>query len=101
MITTIPASVLELGIDFEGYADIARNVGRIRIIPLWKREKILEEADKKLSKNLNGKISRALLDIANDREFYEIAGVPYYEGPPEGEKIFITAFADYLLRIKR
>ena len=77
MLTTIPISALEIGIDFEGYVEVAKNIGRMLIIPLWKRKKILEEADKKLPKDINKKIRRVILDMANDKEVYNIAGIPY------------------------
>ena len=36
--------------------------------------------------------------MAYDQGIYELAELKYYEGPPVGEKLFITSIADYLLR---
>lgn len=99
-IESIPVSASELGIGFEGYNELARNISRmISIIP-EQRQKILERADKELPGNIISKANGLVMDLANDRKVYEIAGLPYHRGPPEGQNLFITAVADYLLRTR-
>ena len=36
--------------------------------------------------------------MAYDKGIYELAELKYHLGPPENEKLFISAIADYLLR---
>jgi len=100
MITSIPLSAFKLGIDFQGYKELAENIHRMSLISRDKRQGILEIADKELSRKVQGCIFDLQYDMASDREVYKIAGLNYANGPPEGEKLFITAIADYLLRHK-
>ena len=66
------------------------------------REDILEEADKtfplKIREKLLPKVRKLLTDMAYDKGIYELAELKYHFGPPENEKLFISAIADYLLR---
>ena len=98
MMATIPLSALELGINHKRYEELARNIGRMKLITLEQRKSIIEEADEKLPINLFPTITRLLEDMFYDREVFKIAEIPYHKGPPKNEKLFITAVADYLLR---
>ena len=98
MITSIPASALELGIDFQEYEKISRNIRRIRLIPKEARQRILDMANEKLC-NKTRTLGLALIkDMAYDRIVYRLAGLSYADGPPERGGLFITSLADHLLR---
>lgn len=98
MITSIPLSALELGLGFQRYEEISRNIGRIGLIPKEARQRIIDMANEKLS-NKTKTLGLALIkDMAYDKSVYQLAGLDYSEGPPEEEGLFITAVADYLLR---
>ena len=98
MIESIPLSALELGIDHERYEELARNIGRMRLINPEKRQRILEDANEKLPKDIFSKAQRLITDLSYDRGVFKIAEIPYHKGPPVGENLFTTAVADYLLR---
>lgn len=95
---TIPLSALELGIDPKGYNNLIKNVNRMKLLSLEKRQKILENADKELPKNIFTKVRKLTEDLEHERTAYEIAGIPYHEGPLINQKIFTSAVIDYLLR---
>ncbi len=97
MFNSIPVSALKLGIDFQGYEELAQNIKRVSLIPQHKWYGILERADKEL--NFNQKdISKLLLDMLYERKLFKIAGLKYHKNPPKG--LFKTALTDYLLREK-
>ena len=100
MMESIPLSALELGIDFEGYDDLAQNIRRMRFLSLRERQRILERADKELPENIISRANELREDLSNDKNVYEISGIPYHKGPPEGQKNFTTAIFDYLLRTR-
>lgn len=100
MLTHIPKLAHELGIDFKGYEELAKNIQRMSMIPLWQRIKILERADSELPLELRIRAYPLVEEMAYDRQVYEIAGLEYSKGPPAEQKLFITALADYLLRHK-
>ena len=98
MIESISVNALELGIDFEDCVKIAQNIRRMRLLLPEQRQRILERADKELPREIISKANELVRYLANDRKIYEIAEIPYHRGPPEGQNLFITAVADYLLR---
>ena len=100
MMESIPLSALELGIDFEGYDKLAHGIGRIGLLLPEQRQRILERADKELPKNIISRANELVVDLSNDKNVYEISGIPYHKGPPEGQKNFTTAIFDYLLRTR-
>ena len=100
MINSIPLSALKLRIDFQGYRKLSENIHRMSLISKNERQKILEIADKELSSKVQSCAFDLQYDMADDREVYKIAGLSYANGPPEREKLFITAIADYLLKHK-
>ncbi|MFH1801527.1 MAG: hypothetical protein ABH804_01700 [archaeon] len=91
-------SMVELGIGFEEYDSIARNIRRVSLIPLHKRIKILEDGNERISDETKLKIKNLLLDMAYDKRVYDLAEINYSKGPPKGEGLFITAIVDYFLR---
>jgi len=93
---SIPLSAVELGLNFKDYEELARNVGRMANIPLSGRIRILERAEKILLPNKN--YEKLIMDIAYDPKVFKIAGIEYYKGPPKGEKLFISALVDFLMR---
>ena len=99
MITSIPKSALKLGIGFQEYRELSENIHRISLIHRNARQRILDQANKELSDKINPMLA-LIRDLADDREVYKIAELSYANGPPEGEGLFITAVADYLLRHK-
>lgn len=100
MITSIPLSALKLRIDFQGYRELSENIHRVSLISKDERQRILEIADKELSSKVQSCVFDLQYDMAYDKEVYKIAGLNYGGGPPKGEKLFITAIADYLLKHK-
>jgi len=100
MMESIPVSALELGIDFEGYDDLAQNIERMGFLIPEQRQRILKRVDKELPENIIFRANELIDDLFNDRNAYEIAGIPYHEGSPEGQQIFTTAVFDYLLRTR-
>lgn len=97
MINSIPLSAVELGIDFEEYEKIAWNIRRMSMISRTARQEVLERAQEAWPLEKRIKILKLGEDMADDRAVYKIAGLNYADGPPQGEKLFITAVADYLL----
>ena len=99
---SIPISAMKLGIDFEDYEKLGRNIQRIKAISLIARQSILEKADEtfplELREIILPKVRQLRRDMEYDRGIYTLTGIKYKDGPPEGEKLFITAIADYLLR---
>lgn len=98
MITLIPASALELGIGFQEYEEISRNIRRIKLIPKEARQGILDRANEKLCDRTRTLCLNLMEDMAYDRRVYALAEIDYANGPPEGEGLFITSLADHLLR---
>lgn len=93
-------NALELGIDFEDYIKIAQNIRKMRLLLPKQRQRILERADKEFPREIISKANSLMRELAYDRNVYEIAEIPYHRGPPEGQNLFITAVADYLLRTR-
>ena len=62
------------------------------------RQRILDRANKELSAELRTQTLPLIEKMAYDREVYKEAGLNYALGPPQGEGLFVTALADYLLR---
>jgi len=98
MIETIPLSASKLGICHKGYIELAWNIKRMGLLSPKQRQRIQEEADEKLPKSIFQRAYKLVIDLAYDREVYEIAEIPYYKGPPENQNLFTTAVEDYLLR---
>src|SRR3989344_7393853 len=98
MINSIPISAVNFDIDFKEYYELAQNIRRMKFLTKEQRQKILDRADEKLSKDTFHKAKKLIEDMSYDREVYKIAEIPYHEGPPKGQKLFTTAVADYLLR---
>ena len=98
MIRTIPLSALELGISHEDYTQIAESIKEIGFFSQEQRDKIQEKAKRELSKKTLRQTHKLVVDLAYDREVYEIAGISYDNGPPEGKNIFTTAVDYYLLK---
>ena len=99
MITSVPIGIIQLGLGFEDYSKIAKNINRILNIPESKWQKILNRANSELSPKTREIGLRLNSDMAYDREFFTEADLPYHEGPPI-PGCFITSLADYLLRNK-
>lgn len=100
MVTSMPPPVSKLGLSLEDYFNIAKNIGIVSLLSKDARQKILDRANEELSAELRRKSKPLIEKMAYDRQVYEIAGLNYAKGPPEGEGLFITAVADYLLRNK-
>jgi hypothetical protein len=97
MIDSIPVSALKLGIGFEEYEKVARNIARVRSIPLRARQETLRRAERELPPETINDADKLVWDMADDRAVYKIAGLKYSRGPPPGENLFTTAVLDYLL----
>jgi len=91
-----PLSALELGIDFEVYGELARSIRIMRSLSPEERQRIREKADEELSGDTIFRANKLAYELAIDKDVYEIAGIPYHKGPPEGN-LFITAIISYLL----
>jgi hypothetical protein len=94
---SIAVSAVKLGIDFQGYEEVARNIQRIDLISLVARQNILERGMEELPLSTRIKICNLVDDMGDDREFSKIAGLNY-SNPPRGQKLFVTSITDYLLR---
>ncbi|VVB83137.1 Uncharacterised protein [uncultured archaeon] len=97
---SIPLSAWNLGIGFEEYPVLARNISRMKNISKRAREEILSQGEEQFSEEQWKLISKLQEDMADDREVYKLAELDYWRGPPEGEKLFITSIVDYILRSK-
>lgn len=97
MMETIPLSALELGIDYEGYIELAKNIKVMNLLSPERREYIQKEAYEKLPERIFQQTQKLVLDLTYDREVYKIAEIPYHRGPG-GTNLFTTAVDDYLLR---
>lgn len=89
---------IESFLELDNEEVLAQNIGRMQFLTELQRLKILSRADNELPREVYLKAKKLILDLACDKKVYEIAGLPYHEGPPEGEKLFKTAIADFLLR---
>ena len=98
MINSIPCSALSLGIGFEAYEELARSVKDIMLMLKHQRDDLVKSANILLDRDMQKKIINLVEDVADDRSFYEIAGLKYWKGPPEGENIFTTTVVHYLLQ---
>jgi len=98
MISSIPVSAVNLGIDFKGYEELAKNIREIACLKIEDRQKFLDIANITFSRETNLKINKLVFDMADDREFYKLANMDYVRGPPEGEAIFTTTVIYYLLK---
>ena len=99
-ITSIPKLVSDLGMNFQDYENIAKNIKRMSLISSEARQRILDRANKNLSAELRKKAFPLIEQMAYDRQVFKIAGLKYSNGPPEGKGLFVTAIADYLLKNK-
>ncbi len=97
---SIPLSAFELEIDENGYNEISRNIAWVQNLTQMQRQNILERANKELPIDIESRVRKLIIDMANDRAVYKVAELKYHKGPPEGQGLFITALADYLLREK-
>ena len=94
---SIPVEVEELGLCAGDYIGVAKNVRRVLNISADGRRKILDRANLDLSERVID-LSRSLaVAMANDREFFDEAGLEYWKGVPPGG-CFAVALVDYLLR---
>ncbi len=100
MINSIPISALRLGIGFDEYEKVARNIARVSLIPPRARQEIVKRADGELAPKIIDLINELVMNIAYDRAVFKIAGLKYWRGPPPGENLFSTAVADYLLTVR-
>ena len=98
MISSIPLSAQEFGIGFREYEEMARSVRDVRLMTRSKRNEILKLGGILLGRDVQNRAMQLLEDTCDDRGFYNLAGLPYWKGPPVGEKIFITTVIGYLLR---
>ncbi len=95
---SIPLSAFKIGINHDEYWEIARVMrDEIKRMSILERERILDIAEERLNYNYND-LYKIVIDMAYDRKIYEIAELDYVEGPPEGEKLFITSLTYFLLR---
>ena len=91
---SVPLEIIELDMDFSDYAEIARNVGRVREMrDSW--DEIFSRANKEIPKEVSDIALKLPTAMAYDREFCGWAGVSYVDGDTFG---FTVAVADYLLR---
>jgi len=98
---SIPLSAAKLGITFEEYEEISKNIGlRMPFISRASREEILEHANQSGLMDYFEEILKLRNDMCYDREVYKIARLKYWKGPPKEENLFITGIIDYLLRNK-
>ena len=87
MITSMPVSALELGIGFQEYEKISRNIGRIKLIQKEARQRILDMANERLC-NKTRTLGLALMkDMAYDKQVYTLAGLSYADGPQK-ERVY-------------
>ncbi len=98
MITSIPESALELGINKKEYIEIARNTKRISNIPKSKRQNIIKRANEELSGRLRIMIDGLKKDIFYDKEFNKIAELDYSGKYSEEENKLTAGIVDYFLR---
>ena len=89
-----------LGIGSEEFYKLAQNIGRMRLLLPEQRQGILERAYEELPEDILSRADGLIMDLFNDKEVYEIAGIPYHKGSPEGQKNFRAAIFDYLLRTR-
>lgn len=94
---SVPIGIARLGLGVDDYVAIARNVNRVLDMPECSWQRILDRANSDLSKEVVAIATQLPLSMANDREFFREAGLPYGPGVPV-QGCFITAVADYLLR---
>ncbi len=95
MLTSIPKLAVDVGISFEDYENIAKNIKRISLRPIEARQRILNRANKELPSELISNAKSLVNNMAYDGMVYKIAGLSYAQGPPEGEGLFTTAIADF------
>ena len=97
---SIPLSAFNLGISFEDYEKVAWNIRRMKLLSPEVKQGILERAFNTFPEETNKGIINLMEDMIEDREVYKIADLVYWKGPPLGQKLFLTAIADYLLSTK-
>lgn len=98
MISSVPVSLIDSGFKVKEYEIIARNISRMALISQRQRQEILQQAQNELTLEEQESIIRLRDDMADNEEVYALAGLNYAQGPPAGEKLFLSAIADYCLR---
>ena len=93
----LPISATRLGIGFKEYYEIARNILRMKLIPLDQRKEILNRAEKTLPGKLSQDADDLMMAMASEPAVYQLAELEYSKGPPINQKLFSTAIVDYLL----
>jgi hypothetical protein len=94
---SIPVQIKQLGLGFNDYVAIAHNVRRMINIGGNARQRILDRANSDLSTEVTKIATELPMAMAEDREFFEEAELPYGPGIPV-QGCFVTSVADYLLR---
>ena len=87
--------------DSTTYEKIAKNILRMNSVSLITRERILARAETELPEDRLREINELKKMMEQDREAYKLAELDYSLGPPQGQKLFISAIADYYLRNKK
>ena len=92
-------SLVELGWTEKDYTGVAENVRRMKSLPPSQIEELLEEADKKIPREIGLKIIKLRNDSNYDRNFCRIAEIDYSNITQKNQRIIKAAFADYALRV--
>ena len=94
---SVPIEIAQLGMGVDDYISIAKNVKRVLSMSRNLCQRILDRATSDLSKDVTVIATRLPMAMANDREFFREAGLPYGPGVPK-QGCFKISVADYLLR---
>ncbi len=93
---SVPIEIIQLGLGFKDYSEMARNVGRV----LNMRDKwgeIFDRANSELPEWVSAIAVRLPMAMGYDRDFFEEAGLNYAKGTPV-HGCLSAATADYLVR---
>ncbi len=91
-------SIAGIKLTAEDYDEIAYNIGRMKDLSLQRRLKIVEQANNMLSEETRREIQLLVINLANEKRVYEIAGLSYSDGPPADQLLFTSGVTEYVLK---
>ncbi len=86
----------KLTLSTEDYHKIAENINRMQAIPLYKRQSILNRANKQIPGQVRAEAIELTKQFSEDPYFKKIAGINFDKPLKPG--VWQSAVADYLLR---
>jgi len=93
----LPVSAIELNLNGSDLEEIINSIKIMKNTPTWKKIDIWSRAEEVISCDKMGSIIELRDIFAGDEEVYKRIGIPYKDGPPQEQEIFICGILNYLL----